>query len=198
MYKYAIALTGGIATGKSTVCNLLKLYGFAIIDADEIAHEVLDENHNKIEELFGKKFVKENRVDRKKLGSLIFGNNTQRLKLEKLLHPLIRKKIEILSEKLDSFKVPYFIDIPLFFEKRGFNIKKSVLVYAPKDIQLQRLIKREGKSLKDAKKIVDVQMDIENKKELADFIVDNTKDLKHLQSEVERLVDFIKDTLNWR
>ena len=53
-------------------------------------------------------------------------------------------------------------------------------------------------SLKDAKKIVDVQMDIENKKELADFIVDNTKDLKHLQSEVERLVDFIKDTLNWR
>jgi dephospho-CoA kinase len=198
MYKYAIALTGGIATGKSTVCNLLKLYGFAIIDADEIAHEVLDENYNKIEELFGKEFVKENRVDRKKLGSLVFSNNTQRLKLEKLLHPLIRKKIEILSEKLDSFKVPYFIDIPLFFEKRGFNIKKSVLVYAPKDIQLQRLIKREGKSLKDAKKIVDVQMDIENKKELADFIVDNTKDLKHLQSEVERLVDFIKDTLNWR
>ena len=195
MYKYAIALTGGIATGKSTVCNLLKLYGFAIIDADEIAHGVLDENYNKIEELFGKEFVKENRVDRKKLGSLIFGNNTQRLKLEKLLHPLIRKKIEILSEKLDSFKVPYFIDIPLFFEKKGYDIKKSVLVYAPKDIQLQRLVKREGKSLKDAKKIVDVQMDIENKKELADFIVDNTKDLKHLQSEVERLVDFIKDTL---
>ena len=195
MYKYAIALTGGIATGKSTVCNLLKLYGFAIIDADEIAHEVLDENYNKIEELFGKEFVKENRVDRKKLGSLVFNNNTQRLKLEKLLHPLIRKKIEILSEKLDSFKVPYFIDIPLFFEKKGYDIKKSVLVYAPKDIQLQRLVKREGKSLKDAKKIVDVQMDIENKKELADFIVDNTKDLKHLQSEVERLVDFIKDTL---
>ncbi|NLN13665.1 MAG: dephospho-CoA kinase, partial [Arcobacter skirrowii] len=71
-FKNAIALTGGIATGKSTVCNLLKLHGFFIIDADKIAHRVLDENYQEIENMFGSKYVENKKVLRKELGKIIF------------------------------------------------------------------------------------------------------------------------------
>ena len=93
-FKNAIALTGGIATGKSTVCNLLKLHGFLIIDADKIAHKLLDENSQKIEELFGKQYVENGKVLRKELGKIIFSNEENKLKLEALLHPLIFQKID--------------------------------------------------------------------------------------------------------
>ena len=74
MFKYAIALTGGIATGKSSVANLLKLYGFKIIDADEISHKILDNNIQEIKTIFGEKYIIKNKVDRQMLGNLIFNN----------------------------------------------------------------------------------------------------------------------------
>ena len=93
-FKYAIALTGGIATGKSTVCNILKLYGFSIIDADEISHKVLEEQKEKIAKIFGKEYIKDNKVDRVALGKLIFSDKNSKKLLENLLHPLIKKTIE--------------------------------------------------------------------------------------------------------
>ncbi|WP_281951798.1 dephospho-CoA kinase [Nitrosophilus kaiyonis] len=192
-FEHAIALTGGIATGKSTVCNILKLYGFSIIDADKIAHEVLEEQKDKIEEIFGKKYIKNGKVDRKALGKLIFSDKEAKKELEKLLHPLIRKKIEEESIKLEKHKVPYIVDIPLFFETKNYPIKKVVLVYAPKDIQLQRLINREGLSKEEAIKRIDSQMDIEEKKEKTTYLIDNSKDLKHLQKEVDKFVEKVKN-----
>ena len=85
LFTNAIALTGGISTGKSTVCNLLKLHGFLIIDADKIAHKILDLNASKIEELFGTKYVENGLVQRKELGKIIFSNEENKLKLEALL-----------------------------------------------------------------------------------------------------------------
>lgn len=190
MYEKAIVLTGGIASGKSTVCNLLKLHGFSIIDADEAAHKVLDENSKEIAKLFGKEYIKDSKVDRKRLGKLVFENKVQRTKLEKLAHPLIKEEIAAQSRKMDKFGVYYFIDIPLFFEKGGYDIKKSVLVYAPRKTQSKRLIEREGLSEDETNARLDAQMNIEEKREKTDFVVDNSKDLKHLQKEVERLIDF--------
>ena len=77
-FKYAIALTGGIATGKSTVIKLLALAGFRVIDADKIAHEVLNEEHETISKLFGKEFVNQGKVDRKILGEVVFHNRDKR------------------------------------------------------------------------------------------------------------------------
>ncbi|BCD61243.1 MULTISPECIES: dephospho-CoA kinase [Nitratiruptor] len=191
-FAHAIALTGGIATGKSTVCNLLKLYGFHIIDADAVAHELLDENSDNIAKLFGNQYVKDGKVLRKELGKLIFGNKEERLKLEKLLHPQIKKRIEKLAQKEEKFKVPYFIDIPLFFEKRNYPIKKVVVVYAPKELQVERLCKRERLSLEEARQRIKLQIDIEEKRKMADYIIDNSQDLKHLQKEVERFIEQIK------
>ena len=192
-FKYAIALTGGIATGKSTVCNILKLYGFSIIDADKIAHKVLEEQKKTISTLFGKEYIKDNKVDRKKLAKLIFSNKEAKKSLEKLLHPLIKERITKESIKLEKYQVPYIMDIPLFFETKNYPIKRVMVVYAPKEIQLKRLMKREGLDEVKAKKRISSQIDIEEKKKLATFIIDNSKDLKHLQKEIEKFIQKVEN-----
>ena len=186
-FKYAIALTGGIATGKSTVSSLFMMYGFLTIDADKIAHKLLDDNTNMIKELFGDKYVSDKKVVRKELGNLIFKDKIQKLKLENFLHPLIKQ--EIIKEALifETQKKPYLIDIPLFFENKNYDINKSIVVYTTKDIQLQRLIKRDNSTKDEALTRINNQMDIEEKKQKATFIIDNTKDLQNLQNEVERV-----------
>ncbi len=188
LFKNAIALTGGISTGKSTVCNLFKDSGLEIIDADKIAHRLLDENSNEISSMFGEKYVEDGKVIRKELGKIIFSNEENKLKLEALLHPLIEEEIVRQSKILEKYNKTYFIDIPLFYEKMHYPIPKSLLVYTPKDIQVQRLMKRDNIDETQAKLKISNQMDIEEKKELADFIIDNSKDLTHLETEVKRIL----------
>lgn len=187
-FKYAIALTGGIATGKSTTANLFKEHGFLIIDADKIAHRLLDESSDKIIEMFGNQYVENGKVLRKKLGKIIFSNEENKLKLEALLHPLIAKEIEKESRVLEEQKKPYFIDIPLFFEKMHYPIPKSLVVYTPKDLQAKRLMKRDGINKEEALLKISNQMDIEKKKELANILIDNSSNLQNLQKEVERVI----------
>ena len=188
LFKNAIALTGGISTGKSTVCNLLKLHGFLTIDADKIAHKLLDENSSKIEEMFGKEYVENGKVLRKELGKIIFSNEENKLKLEGLLHPLIKEEIIKESKVFEEQNKPYFVDIPLFFEKMHYPISKSLVIYTPKELQIQRLMKRDNIDEKEAKLKISNQMDIEEKRKLANIVIDNSKDLKHLQNEVERVI----------
>ena len=182
-FDYALVLTGGIATGKSTVANIFKEFGFKIIDADKIAHKTLEINQAKIIELFGKEYVIDGEVDRKALGRLIFANKEAKLKLENLLHPLIFSEIEKQSKELDRDKKPYLVDIPLFFETNRYPIKKSIVVYVPKELQLERLIKRDGIAKEEALQRIDAQLPIEEKRERATYIIDNKKDLETLQHE---------------
>ena len=188
LFKNAIALTGGISTGKSTVCNLFKLHGFLTIDADLIAHRLLDENSNKIALMFGEQYVQNNKVLRKELGKIIFSDEKNKLKLEALLHPLIKEEIIKESRIFESQNKPYFVDIPLFFEKMNYPISKSLVIYTPKNIQVQRLMKRDNIDETEAKLKISNQMDIEEKKKLADMVIDNSQNLKHLQAEVERII----------
>ncbi len=192
MFENAIVLTGGIATGKSSVCNFLRLYGFEIIDADSIAHESLDENSQAIGELFGLEYIKDFKVDRKKLGKLIFSNDSSREELENFIHPIIQDKIKKRSEIFENKNIPYIIDIPLFFEKKNYDIKEVILVYAPKEQQIARLMSREGYDNKESNERINAQMPIDDKKELASFVIDNSKDLKNMQREVERFLSYIK------
>ena len=188
LFKNAIALTGGISTGKSTVCNLFKLHGFLTIDADLIAHRLLDENSDKIASMFGEKYVENGKVIRKELGKIIFSNEENKLKLEALLHPLIENEIIKESKIFEEQNKPYFVDIPLFFEKMHYPIPKSLVIYTPKDIQIQRLMKRDNIDENEAKLKISNQMDIEEKKKLADMVIDNSQNLKHLQAEVEKII----------
>ena len=188
LFKNAIALTGGISTGKSTVCNLFKLHGFLTIDADVIAHRLLDENSNKISSMFGEQYVQNGKVLRKELGKIIFSNEENKLKLEALLHPLIKEQIILESKIFEEQNKPYFVDIPLFFEKMSYPIPKSLVIYTPKELQIQRLMKRDNIDENEAKLKISNQMDIEEKRKLADMVIDNSQNLKHLQNEVERII----------
>lgn len=186
-FKHAIALTGGIATGKSTVCSLLKLHGFLTIDADKIAHKLLDENSVTIASLFGNQYVVDDKVQRKELGKIIFSNEENKLKLEAFIHPLIKEEIEKEARIFEEQGKPYFIDIPLFFETMHYPISRSVVVYTPKNLQIQRLMQRDAIDENEAKLKISNQMDIEEKKNLATFVIDNSSTLKNLQNEVEAL-----------
>jgi len=187
-FKNAIVLTGGIATGKSTVANIFKEYGFEIIDADKIAHEMLDLHHEKIAELFGSEYVEEEKVIRKKLGVLIFGDEKEKERLEALLHPLIFEEIEKQSRALDKKEKPYLVDIPLFFETNRYPIEKSIVVYIPQEMQLERLMKRDNSTQQEAQSRIDAQMDIEEKKHRATYLIENKKELESLK----RLCDKVK------
>lgn len=186
-FKHAIALTGGIATGKSTVCSLLKLHGFLTIDADSIAHKLLDENSATIAKLFGEHYVVDGKVQRKELGKIIFTNEENKLKLEAFIHPLIKEDIEKEARIFEEQGKPYFIDIPLFFETMHYPISRSVVVYTPKELQIKRLMQRDGIDENEALLKISNQMDIEEKKNLATFVIDNSSTLKNLQNEVEVL-----------
>jgi len=192
-FEYAIALTGGIATGKSTVASLLALNGMRVIDADSISHKILSASHNWVSQTFGDEYVNNKQVDRAKLGELIFSNPEKKRILEEYLHPKIYKEIENQSIKQDSFKFPYLIDIPLFFENNNYNIKDSVVVYTPKELQLERFIKRNGYSKEESLKRIASQLPIDEKRKRATWVIDNSKDLKHLQNEVELFVEKIKE-----
>ncbi len=190
-FNYAIALTGGIATGKSTAIKQLKLNGFRIIDADKIAHEVLDSQADKIKQIFGDSFVKDGKVQRKELGSVVFANKKKRKELEALLHPIIYRCIEEIAEKLDKRAEPYIVDIPLFYEGGHYAIESIIVVYATKEQQIERLMQRDAYTKEEALMRIDSQIDIETKRDNASYVIDNSGNLKQLEFEVNRVKDEI-------
>jgi len=195
--KNAIVVTGGIGSGKSTVCSILTLYGFKIIDADKITASLLVEYASDIEELFGEKFLKDGVFDKKALGRIVFKDEKARKKLEDFLHPKIKKIILEEAKFCEEKGVPYILDIPLFYETGNYSdIEEVVVVYAPKELQWERVLKRgfEPDETKKSiiKSILEVQLDIEEKKKRAKYIIDNSKDLKHLQKEIEKFLDYIR------
>ncbi len=194
IFKYAIALTGSIATGKSSVAKLFDAWGFEIIDLDTVAHQVLDRQQEKISELFGETCITRGRVDRKALGKQIFSDTEKRKKLEALLHPLIRQEAVKKAHILDAFGKPYLVDIPLFFELHSYPIVRSIVVYAPRKIQLQRLMRRDECSTQEATQRIDAQMSIEIKKQQATFVIDNSGDLVQLERECRRVRELIKSS----
>ncbi len=186
-----IVLTGSIATGKSSVCRQLEDNGYAIIDADKIAKELIDAKV--IEKLFGLNFIKDGRVDRKALGDLVFNNPTQRKKLNRYIHPLIREKIYQEAKKMEDKKARYVVDIPLYFESGHYDGSVVGVVYCPKKEQVKRLMLRESICEADAIKRVDSQIDIEEKKEKADFVIDNSKDSKNLEIQSKKFMEYLSE-----
>lgn len=189
----AIILSGNLGSGKSTVSSLLEMQGFFIIDADKVAHEVLQNEAETIMRDFGDEFVKDGIVDRKKLGKLVFSDINKRKKLENLLHPKIRDEIYKKASFQEKFKQPYIIDIPLYFEsENSYEARYILLVYTPLEICFKRLQKRDNLSDEEIQKRQNSQMDIELKRQKSDFVIENTQDLKHLQNEVRNFLEWLR------
>ena len=200
-FKNAIVITGVIGSGKSTVVNLLKIYGFSVIDADEIAHGLLDECWERVANEFGNEFISDKKVDRKRLGKLVFSDENAKRRLENMLHPLIRKQIFDSASELEEKEKPYLVDLPLYFESAPVydEFKSVCVVYALESICLERIMLRDGINLNEAKARLNSQISIDEKLKLATFVIDNSSDMKHLNLQIDKFISALKSrykTLN--
>lgn len=184
--KYAIALSGGIGSGKSTIASLLRLYGYCVICADSIAHKVLDESKESVVAKFGNEILgSDGKIARKKLGKIVFSHASLRKELEVILHPKIRAEIVIQAQAQELKKIPYFVDIPLFFECGDYPIAHSLLIATTQELQIQRLKKRDSLSEKEVISRIKAQMPLEQKRVMADYVIENCGSLESLQQELE-------------
>ena len=196
-FPNAYVITGSIASGKSTIVNLLKERGFSVIDADLIAHEQLEICKREIIEVFGEQILDEaGKIERKKLGAIVFNEPKKLKNLEQILHPKIKAEILSKASQLERLEQVYFVDIPLFFEKkeRYAEFKNVAVIYAPKELLLSRLMSRNALNLEDAKARVELQIDIEQKREMAKFVIDNSNDRENLELELEKFLKQIGAT----
>ncbi len=195
--SHAIVITGGIGTGKSTVCSLLRLYGFKIIDADAITHTLLIKHAKELEKMFDTTLMSDDGFDRKALGKIVFNDEAKRKELEEFLHPKIKEIIKDEASFCEEQNVPYILDIPLYFESENYKeIDEVVVVYAPREKQWERVLKRGYEANKTKKEILknilDIQIDIEEKRKKAKYVIDNSGSLKDLQVEVEKFLDYVR------
>lgn len=192
-----IGITGGIATGKSTFCNLLSKLGFLVIDSDKIARDVVEigsEGLKNVVDYFGDDVLKEDgSLDRNKLGDLIFNDQRKRIALNNILHPLITKKIKKLIDDNISIEKVIFIDIPLLLEVRsnleenGLDFDQVWLIYSKESTQAKRLMDRNNLSQDQALMRIKSQMNIEEKRKLADLVINNEGSKEELEQMVERV-----------
>jgi len=187
-----IGLTGGIATGKSTVSKILQDLDIKVIDADKIAHNILKykDIKNQIINEFGHNVLdSEGYINRKKLGKIVFEDEQKLRKLESITHPKI---LEIIEDKINKHKDKEIIvlDAPLLFESTlDQMVDETWVVYTSKKIQLKRLQKRNGLNKEDALKRIEAQMPLEKKKNKADIIIENEGTINDLKKKIEKLVE---------
>ncbi|WLR53287.1 dephospho-CoA kinase [Bacillus tianshenii] len=190
-----IGLTGGIASGKSTVSYMLKGLNFPVIDADEAARKVVEvgeEAYRKIVETFGESVLYEDgTINREKLGSIVFNDENERIKLNKIVHPAVRAYMNNQKEAyISAGEQVIVMDIPLLFEsKLTYLVDKTIVVYVDQDVQLQRLMERNKLSEQDAKARIASQMPLEEKKSLADEVIDNNGTVEETK---EQLIEILK------
>lgn len=197
-----LGLTGGIATGKSRVSQILVELGESVIDADHIARVVVAKGSRgltQLQQVLGLDILTSSgELDRKVLGERLFGDKKTKVQVESILHPLIREEVEKQKKALQSQGVKRaFYDIPLLFEtQQQKQFDAVIVVYCPPKIQLERLINRDGISEMQAQQKIQNQISIEIKRQQADYIVDNSKNPDHLRVEVENMLKWLDQNLN--
>lgn len=190
-----IGLTGGIATGKSTVDHLLAARGASVIDADQLAREVVqpgEPGFAAVVERFGPDVVAaDGSLDRGRLGATVFADATARRDLERITHGRIADLMQRrIADALARDAPVVVVDIPLLFEsKRDDMFEGVLLVYAPPDTQLRRVIERDGLSPAEARARLEAQMPIDAKRAMATWVIDNAGDSAGTAQQVSRWWD---------
>ncbi len=194
-----IGLTGGIATGKSTVSRLLEARGAAIVDADIIARDVMNPGQPLLAAVahrFGPEFIlPEGGLDRRRMAEHIFNRPEERQALNAIVHPAIRAEIRRQVEACEAADPEKIVaaDIPLLYESGLEDLyEKIVVVYVPRQIQLTRLILRDHLSAEQAEGRLNAQLDIEEKKRRADYVIDNTGSPEETERQVDRLMESLR------
>ncbi|KAI0289799.1 CoaE-domain-containing protein [Russula brevipes] len=201
-----VGLTGGIATGKSTVSKQLAARGIPVIDADILARDVVRPGTralSKIASTFGPDVLKEDgTLDRPKLGAIVFRDDEQRRRLNAIIHPAVRWAIALGILKCwlrgERFCV---LDVPLLIETKIYQwVGKIVVVYCSAEIQLQRLMQRDKSTREDARTRLQAQLPIADKLEYADIVVDNSGTPAELEIHVEEFARrlYLEGGWSWR
>ena len=197
-----VGLTGGISSGKSTVSSYLKQLKIPVIDADEVARKVVEPNSQgaiEIKKAFGSDvFEEDGSLNRQKLGALIFSNAENRQKLDDLLQPLIKIMIlDEIEEYRQKGETMIVLDLPLLFEKHYEKLcEEIIVVYVPRELQLERLMRRNQYTKQEALSRIDSQLSIEEKRKRATVLLDNQGTIQQLYQQVEQwLVETKNDIL---
>lgn len=192
-----IGLTGGIASGKSTVANIFRKFGVPVICTDELARAVVEPGEPamlEIQDQFGKDVIKpDGTLDRIAVAALVFSSEVLRHKLESILHPRISDKVSfLLAGYRDEGKKVVVIDVPLLFES-GWDEKcdVNVVVAVPHEIQIQRLIVRDKMTHEQAFSRLKAQMSLQEKKKRADFVIDNSGSIENTEENVKDVLKSI-------
>jgi len=190
-----IGLTGGIASGKSTVSKMILEMGIPVIDADQVAREVVEPGTEALEAIcdhFGPTVLNEDgTLARKKLGAIIFEDPKERQVLNQIVHPAVRKRMDELKQfYLEKGETTIVYDIPLLFESNLFYlVDKVILVYVRAEIQLQRLVERDAAGMEDAKQRIASQIPLVDKRERADFVIDNSFTIEETKKQLKHILD---------
>ncbi|MGE0973675.1 dephospho-CoA kinase [Staphylococcus cohnii] len=188
-----IGLTGGIASGKSTVSELLTAHGFKIVDADIASRKAVEKGSEGLEQVratFGEEAINEDgNMDRGYVGDIVFNYPEKRLELNEIVHPIVRNIME--QEKEAFLKDDYnvIMDIPLLYENELQDTVDEVwLVYTSESMQIDRLMQRNDISMEDAKARVYSQISIDKKRRMADHVIDNRDSKLDLKQNLEQLL----------
>jgi dephospho-CoA kinase len=193
-----IGLTGGIASGKSTASQILQAKGIPVVDADKIAREVVEpgkEAYEKVVAFFGSEILREDKtINRPRLGEIIFNDKEKRSRLNEIVHPSIRAEMKrqaiFYTENGFSLVV---LDIPLLFEsKLTHMVEQTWLIYADPEVQLKRLMMRDGFSETQAISRINSQMPIDEKRELADVVIENNGSMAELEEKLSILINQLR------
>ena len=195
-----IGITGGIASGKSTVTNFIRKQGFQVVDADALVHQLQKPGGRLFEALvqhFGQKIILENgELNRPLLASLIFSNPDEREWSKQIQGEIIREELATLREKLAQTEAVFFMDIPLLFEQDYVSwFDETWLVYVDRDVQVERLMKRDQLSKDEAEFRLAAQWPLEKKKDLASYVLDNNGSRDQLVSQVVTQLKIIESQL---
>lgn len=176
-----VGLTGSIAVGKSFVCNIFRELGCYVIDADQTSRDVVEPNTPglaRIVKEFGEEVLdSDGRLDRKKLGAIVFGDEAKRQLLNSIVHPLVKERqnkwlAEVESRSPDAIAI---VDAALMIESGGYRrFDKLIVVWCDADIQLQRLMKRDGMTMAEAEARINAQMPQDEKRSYADLEIDTS------------------------
>ncbi|HYS28802.1 MAG TPA: dephospho-CoA kinase [Candidatus Limnocylindria bacterium] len=184
-----LGLTGGLGSGKSTVSRMFADLGAEVIDADQLAREVVMPGKPALKEIvdtFGREFLrKDGMLDRPRLGHLIFGDPTARTWLNAITHPRIQSRMAEEISARESKDGILVLDIPLLYENRRTSIVEAVVVvWVDRATQIQRLVERDGLSEAEAQRRIAAQLSLDEKRKRADFVVNNTLTLEATREQV--------------
>lgn len=184
-----IGLTGGIGSGKSSVARWFAGKGITVFDADRTVHELFTQAEviAAIKQEFGAAYAGEAGVDRKLLGNLVFADHDAKVRLENIIHPLVRREMQKVCERAESLRAGLILfDIPLLYEtgwETGFD--EVWVVYVPRPLQIERIVARNAITAAEAEQRIAAQIPIDEKAKRADRLIDNSGSWKETEQQLE-------------